>query len=631
MENPEATIEKVLEIDPVVDLDYDYKPEDVIRKGPVERTVYVLPSDSLSNSNIVIQNITPPSLTTVTERCFRVQYSLLVGVSFPATSYQNYPFCNAVVGANVNRAWMAAAAGTWGAAAPAYVAGAPALDPAQQTAANTFIGGATGASVCLRAFPLQSCLTTLVLRLNGNSTSIPSNDLVCLQPFQMDDEEVEYYASEFPAQRDSSPLYAVADSYDNRNPLASWSQNSSTQSRASFNATLIYEALTAGVVYRVYRYDITEQLAISPLVWGKCYDAEGLANIVNITMNLRIQDINRAVSAVPFAGYTANPATMSLQCSLQPLTWNGVLQTAQTQVSLLMQYNTQDPVLSARMGHNLFYDYDYIQTDANSNAIPNALTNGSANGAWTGNTLRINTIPDRVLVYIKPRKGQLTGIASSLISDTFLGITGLKINYNNRPNLLSTYTQNDLFRMTVKNGIKQSWYEFTQGVGSIICIDVASDLGLNSDEAAGQNKFNTIQVSGNYSTAPLVYSQNANQVQYDVMTVVITQGKAIISPNKADFTVGGVSTSEVLALSTSKDNVVAAGLRRHLAHSLGGSFFGKLGKMLHKGLSMAKHIKPEHVEMAHKGIGLAQEGLKHLGVGGDVVGGKLRKRHPRAY
>ena len=404
-----------------------------------------------------------------------------------------YPFCNAVAGAGVVRAFPPAAA--------AYVVGAPAVDPvlAGGTGGAGFVFGAT---MSLRAFPLQSCLTTLDLRLNGNSTSIAPNDLICLQPYKMDDEEVEFYASEFPTQRDNSTLYksailpyTVGVEYDNRNPFSNNSANSATQSRGSHVATLVYEVLNAAVVYRVYNFDITEQLVISPLVWGKSFNADGFANLVNITMNLRIQDINRAFC---IASAALAPANTNYLASLTTFQWNAVAQVLPAQVNLLMQYNTQDPVLSARMGRNLFYDYDLLQVDANSNAITAGLNNASADGSWTGNTLRINTIPDQVYVYIKPRKGQfIAGGTPNLatITDSFLRITGLKVNYNNKTNLLSSYTESDLYRMTTKNGIKMSWHEWKYGVGAIVCLDICSDLGLNSDEASGQTKFNTIQIS----------------------------------------------------------------------------------------------------------------------------------------
>ena len=162
--------------------------------------------------------------------------------------------------------------------------------------------------------------------------------------------------------------------------------------------------------------------------------------------------------------------------------------------------------------------------------------------------------------------------------------------------------------MLTKNGVKMSWHEWKFGIGSVVCIDAYSDLGLGSDEAAGHNKSNTPQISGSFSCSPLAYAQNAIATLYDVMTVVVTQGKAVISPSKADFTIGGVSQTEVLALSSSKDNVIPAGMREAAAVGGGGSFLGKMGKMLNKGLHVLKQVKPVHIQMA-------QDGLKSLGLG----------------
>ena len=55
--------------------------------------------------------------------------------------------------------------------------------------------------------------------------------------------------------------------------------------------------------------------------------------------------------------------------------------------------------------------------------------------------------------------------------------------------------------------------------------------------------------------------------------------------------------------------------------SSGGSIFGGIGKLLHKGLNVAhtvsKHLKPEHIDTA-------KDALKSLGIGGAVAGGKMK-------
>ena len=121
MESSDTFVDKVLEIDPQVDLDYDTPPEDIIRKGPVDKTIYAIGASNFTNSNLGFQNISPASLTTVTDRNFKVKYDLLVTVKFPATDRNDqavatpsvyYPYTNAIVDANFNGGVMDR---TWGA------------------------------------------------------------------------------------------------------------------------------------------------------------------------------------------------------------------------------------------------------------------------------------------------------------------------------------------------------------------------------------------------------------------------------------------------------------------------------------------------------------------------------------
>lgn len=635
MQNPDDSIEKALELDPVVDLDYEAPPEEIVRKGPIEKSIFVLGSDSFGDKNIAFNGIVPPSLTTVTDRNLRIQYSLYCHVSFDARSARgakqgNYPFCNAVAGPGVARLWPC----TGGVAAtvvdPPYVEDGVCYDPAATDEAGQAVGGnganGLGTTICLRSFPLQSCMSTCDIRINGNSNSVNMIDLIGMQPYMLSDEEVEYYASEFPCQRDNSSLYTAPIGDDGRNPLSSYHANTATATRASYLSTLVYEnvALNAAnvrTIYRVYRYDITESLTISPLVWGKCLAASGFANITNLTLSFNIQDINRAFTIVP----NAISANTNVVISTQGLPWSTWTGQQQNKCNILMNYLSQDPVISARMGTTLYYDYDYIQSDANGNAIPGNITNASADGSWTGNALRVNTIPDKIYVYIKPNKGQYNGTsASATFADTFLRIKKLNVGFNNAPSKLNTYTEADLYKMSVKNGLCMSWHEWRYSCGSLVIIDVVNDLGLGSDETAGQNKVNMLKIDGEYSASPLAYAGKATNTTFEVMTVIVTQGKVLISPQTCQFTVGGVSTSEVLALTTTQNNVVASGLRHHLSqHSRGGNFLSKVGKLLHHGLQVAKKVQPHHLDMA-------QKGLENLGLGGNVVAGavsagKLRK------
>jgi hypothetical protein len=90
-------------------------------------------------------------------------------------------------------------------------------------------------------------------------------------------------------------------------------------------------------------------------------------------------------------------------------------------------------------------------------------------------------------------------------------ITGLNITFNNVSGLLTSYSQNDLYMMSRRNGSQQTWSEFTgviknknketfAGIGSVICIDCVRDLGLSdflSSGSLGRFSFQATVTYGN--------------------------------------------------------------------------------------------------------------------------------------
>lgn len=440
-----------------------------------------------------------------------------------------------------------------------------------------------------------------------------SNDYISLLPYLLEDEEIQYF--ECPVQRDYGARYLATSNNGNRNPFVPSRQNSDVQSRGSFLATLISEADANNVVTRVYQWEIVEPVIISPLVWGKCFSEEGLANIQNITLQMKIQDLQRSISVAN----AALPENTSVKMDFPD-----------NNCTLLLNYCTQDPVLAAKMPSTLYYNWDMVQIDANSRAIGAALNNTSLAGKFNGNALRLSTIPDKIYVCIKPSKSNFNGSAvSQTTTDTFLRITQLRVQFQNTANILGSFSEYDLWRMSVKNGLKMSWNEWRYSNGSIVVIDVASDLGLKSDQAAGEQSYNQIKIDGDYDCTPLVYAAQEQAVDYDVMTIIVTPGEAIVTPNLVKYETAGIDASQVLALSTMQDSTVGGALHRQLS-TRGGSLFSNVGKYLHKGLKVLQD-NPDYVS---KGAEYARKGLDSLGVGagitgGIITGGKLVRRHKR--
>jgi hypothetical protein len=575
-------LEKVLVIDPVTNVEETYKTKEVVYKSNVNTSLYRYTADSQSITNIIFNNITPPSLNTVINRCLKLKYTLFVDVT------------------NV--------AGTVpvGKANAVSTAGAPVLVPG------------TAAQIFLADSPLQTSCTAIELRINGSSTSISPNDYIQLYSHMASKDDLNMFSTTYPHQKDNMVVYLAADQAANlRAPYKKFNENTDLQSRASSVWTL--QSSTASTGVDSYTVEVMEDLYLSPMVWGElCNKCAGLSNINNLTLNIRIADLRRAVRTISDASY-AYPAGIT---NIAVGFGNGTGRNAE----LELQYITPDPVLAAKMPSVIAYDYDYIQSFISNVSAVTFLN------PITFQSVRLPSIPKRLYVYAKPKKSTVsTSVLINTIPDFFLSLVNLKITFNNRINLLANDTPQTLYNKSVANGLKDSFFEWQYGCGSIMIIDVAKDLGLEADECTGQaNKYSTLQIEATFSQSNLLFqgvtTSTLNDASaYDYYILVESPGKAFVTPSDCQFVLTGPSSAEVLALTSSMDKVVE--------HSdldgkqVGGGAFG-LGKLFKSGLNLVKNIDPEKVSSGVRAVQNAM-GAMGLGVAGGSVGGAMK--HKRVH
>jgi len=80
----------------------------------------------------------------------------------------------------------------------------------------------------------------------------------------------------------------------------------------------------------------------------------------------------------------------------------------------------------------------------------------SAGTSLVSQTITLPNIPDLLLVYVKPAT-----YSSSTQGDWSLPITGISLNFDNFSGLLSNATQEQLYQMSVKNGVDMDWSEWS--------------------------------------------------------------------------------------------------------------------------------------------------------------------------
>jgi hypothetical protein len=168
------------------------------------------------------------------------------------------------------------------------------------------------------------------------------------------------------------------------------------------------------------------------------------------------------------------------------------------------------------------------------------------------NNITLNTIPRRFYIAVRRRNADRT----YLTTDTFGAITAISVNWDNNSGLLSSATQRDLYNMSRKNGLKMTWPQFcgTAGnganalnnnqistVGSIICIEMGSDIGLPDDQAPGQ--------LGRYQLQLRVDGTNpsfTDTINYTMYIFVCSEGIFSIQDNTATTTIGVIDTQAIV-------------------------------------------------------------------------------------
>jgi hypothetical protein len=586
-------LEKVLVIDPVTNVEETYKTKEVVYKSNVNTSLYKYTADSQSVTNIIFNNITPPSLNTVINRCLKLKYTLYVDVTNVAGTVP---------------------AGKANAINGPLVAGV--------TTGSPVLAAGTAAQIFLADSPLQTSCTAIELRINGSSTSISPNDYIQLYSHMASKDDLNMFSTTYPHQKDNMAVYlaegTTGKEVNLRAPYKKFNENTDLQSRASSVWTLVTSTASTGI--DSYTVEVMEDLYLSPMVWGElCNKCAGLSNTNNLTLNIRIADLKRAVRTISDVNYAYPAGITNIAVGFGEGTGRNA--------ELELQYITPDPVLAAKMPSVIAYDYDYIQS-----FITN-VTATSFGSPITFQSVRLPSIPKRLYVYAKPKKSIVqSAIYINTIPDFFLSLVNLKITFNNRINLLANDTPQTLYNKSVANGLKDSFFEWQYGCGSIMIIDVAKDLGLEADECAGQaNKYSTLQIEATFSQSNLLFqTANASNMNvasaYDYYILVESPGKAFVTPSDCQFVLTGPSSAEVLALTSSMDKVVD--------HSdldgkqVGGGAFG-LGKLFKSGLNLVKNIDPEKVSSGVRAVQNAM-GAMGLGVaGGGTAGGAMK--HKRVY
>lgn len=516
----DTKLEPVLIVQKLMDLETVSNPKQIVYVGPTQKTVFRYAASSASDSNIIFNNITAPSLTTVMRKVLKVNLSARVTIVSPATGGAN--FYNAY---NMN----AVSAITQGAGGQLV-----ALTAGQRV--NWGTDPTLTPSVCLRACPLASVISSADVRLNGGSTNAALDEYNLIRPFLASKEDVRKYSSDFPFQPDNG---AVLENLSITSPFQN-EQGSFESARGGFVATLLSLGQGGDTQPITAVYDIAwcESLIISPFCTGSEQDEVGLVNVNNLTISLRLNPLANMISAIPSAAASAPTITVTFAGATQ-------------QPELLVEFDSQNSILAQRSPQTAIYDYEQIQT----------YQTVVAPGTTSLSSLRLPCLPKKIYLFVAPTYSART----PFIADHFMRIRNVSVNFNDKSALLSTMTEANLYEMSAANsrGGYPTFSQYRFGCGSIVVIDCQKDLSVaESAQSGSASQFSTLQITitadlsnFNYQGGRVATAVTAVPASYTAYQVIVSPGLLYLSASEAQFVVEGASPAETLTVTAKGDRL----------------------------------------------------------------------------
>lgn len=389
----------------------------------------------------------------------------------------------------------------------------------------------------LRAFPLASIMSSLTVGVNGNNTtSIPRDLVYYKQRIYADSLFRSKWWSMSPSCPDPASTYGkspefiwvqavstdggsslVAGTYTRQNvpwsPFATdgaFFKNDNEISRASF-PTLSSSTSTS------YNFLLTEPL-IHPLF---CDDEESaLTNVRELSINITFDTVLNRIWSTP----TAFAGTQSVNMVLAP-------------PKLHITYCEPEDASQIPLSVSLPYAQDVIKN------FPIGTVLGTSNPTFTGSNIILGQVPSKIVCFIRPRNSELV----ATVADGFCAIDQVNITLGNRSGILSSASQQQLYQMSVANGVDMNWVEWSRRVGSVVVIDVAKDIGglqvnaLGSVSLSMDVRFrNTLFVDYATDNTGNVFTGN-----FDLYVICQLDGEYRIAQDSANLSLG-LSVADML-------------------------------------------------------------------------------------
>lgn len=490
-----------------------------------------------------------------------------------------------------------------------------------------------GLTDSLAPFPLHQACNVMTSTINNNSVSINIADVLPAILRFNDKRDLQRYNGLCPVAFDTYGNYADGVGAIN-NPLGGFNNSADNDllNRGSWVVDQIYQYTATGTAttgdkfppsvstgalqYCYVQFTCSEPLLLSPFIFSNPQsNNQAFYGIQNLNMIFNIN--NNANNRI----WRSSGAIANKQCSI--VSWESS--------QLLFNFLTGHPsdVLPSRNVVGYYELPRYITSYSAGATLPaQTSVNGAQTKRVTSSNIQLNQIPDKMIIFVR----QVLANQKVSTPDAWLCIKGISINFNNAAGILSSSTQQDLYRYSVENGSNQSFQEFSglanvsnlstgagkliPTSGSMLILDFGKDINLTEDYYASGSLGN-FQLQFNldvYNTNPLVTTSD-----FEVVLITMNSGLWVNERGTSSCYTGILTKQDVLDASQMEPY-----FKKDVERMVGGSWFDTLKSVVGKVLP---HLTPYAKKYLRKQGDMGEVGAKVIeALGYGKSGGKLADR-----
>jgi hypothetical protein len=241
------------------------------------------------------------------------------------------------------------------------------------------------------------------------------------------------------------------------------------------------------------------------------------------------------------------------------------------------------------------------------------------------NSLQLNSIPDKVIVWVDDANKQSP--TGNLVPDHYATITGVNITFNNQTGILSNFSQKQLYDLSRKSGSQQTYDEFSgkvrvSGNGVVALTNAPTSLRGTCGSVLYLNFGDCININEVYN-APGSLTTTQFQIKVDcinnLQNTILPQLNVMFLYSGILSTTNGNSSSYLNGVLTRNDVLNAAAaphmVKNELVRYVGNGIFSDMKAMASNLLPMSKKLL-ESVDNKYAKLGA--QALDTFGYGGGI-------------